>query len=398
MNKRLILPFLLSLVLGFAGTSCKNDDKDGDAKTYSLTVSVVLPDGVTAADVAESITVTATHAQTQAAYTATASADNLTVTFNDLRSGSYTVKAVVPYTAKSQLTGTASVRVYNDASVSVKLNEVFASTLIFKEIYVMGYNYYMQDHYWEIVNNSDEVQYLDQVIIGSVEVNSDGPSVWVDENEEPLNLYPLMGWVLAFPGSGHDYPLQPGESVVLAQDAVNHKLLRQEGGFDDFDGLPDLSNAKFEAYLEASKRGDIDYPATNMTVIYDVNGAFWFGTGWFGQGVIMAKLPAGVNAQEWAADEANWMERPGAADTAPYLVIPSGYILDAVEIANPNTIASEGTVYKCILPQDDATYTWTEAWVGKCIKRKSYVENGRTRYQDTNNSADDFEVNQPLSY
>ena len=75
--------------------------------------------------------------------------------------------------------GTASVDVYADAVVSVNLNKVIESPIIFKAIYSTGgKSGYVVDQYFEIVNNSDEVQYLDQLILSSPTGKQSQPNAW----------------------------------------------------------------------------------------------------------------------------------------------------------------------------------------------------------------------------
>ncbi|MCD7709780.1 MAG: DUF4876 domain-containing protein [Porphyromonadaceae bacterium] len=390
MKNGIFLPVILALGFGFTGLSCSDDD-DNATKIYSLDVTVTLPEEISATDIGD-LNFTATNAQTAAAYNLSIDAESsLTATFENLPAGTYTVKVEAEVSADSKLSGSASVQLYNDESITIDLNEVMASTLIFKEIYVSSYSYYFKDMYWEIVNNSDEVQYLDQCIIGHMDyTSSTSTAVWVDENGNSLEKYPLLDYVLAFPGNGTDYPLQPGESVVIAQDATDHSAV--------YDVCPDLSNADWEAYLTSSSYTDTDYPTDNMTVIYDVNASFYFCSGAFGQGIILAKLPEGVNATDYAANSENIMTMPNSSSTTPFLMIPRQYVLDAVQIADEDDVAAGELSQRSVLERDDAGYTWAYAWSGQCIRRKAInIENGRVYYQDTNNSTEDFLVNQPLT-
>ena len=55
--------------------------------------------------------------------------------------------------------------------------------------------------------------------------------------------------IIKIPGTGNTYPVQPGESIIIAEDAINHK---------EFNPLSiDLSKANFQ-YLKG--RNDIDNP------------------------------------------------------------------------------------------------------------------------------------------
>ena len=196
--------------------------------------------------------------------------------------------------------------------------------------------------------------------------------------------------MLAFPGSGQEYPLQPGQSIVLANNAVDHTGLAGDGNH-----CPDLSKAEWEVYFENVK-GEIDYPAKNVEVIFQNNDHMkaW-GMGFFGRGYVLARLPQGMTPQQFAADKANIMTTPGTTSKMEFLMGPSKYVLDAVDIWD----GSETEHYGVFLPKDDAQGVFaSDAWQGKSIRRKvTKIENGRAYYQDTNNSSVDFINNQPLT-
>ena len=76
------------------------------------------------------------------------------------------------------------------------------------------------------------------------------------------------------------------------------------------------------------------------------------------------------------------------------MMIPSKYVLDAVDVWNTNSTEH----YGFFLAKDDKQgVLCSDAYAAKCERRKvSKTVNGRKYYQDTNNSADDFSTNQPL--
>ncbi|UKI39460.1 MAG: DUF4876 domain-containing protein [Alistipes putredinis] len=279
--------------------------------------------------------------------------------------------------------------VYEDAAASVELQTVRKSSLIFKSLYYVSYLYYFNDTYFEIVNNSDEVQYLDQCIVGNMTQLQGKPTEWVDNDGKQLDRYPFYGYVVAFPGNGTDYPLQPGQSVVIANDATDHSTLKAAE-------CPNLSGADWEIYLSDAGRifTDVDYEAPNMDVIYYNAQPKSFGQGAFGSAMVLAKLPAGQTPAQFAADPANLSTVPNSDGTMKYLMMPSNYVLDAVEMVDPEL--TEPT--KNLLTRDDASYVSMAAWSAKAIVRKSTVdaETNRVYYQDTNDSAKDFLIDQPL--
>lgn len=380
-------------VCGLAFVSCSEDNDEG-MKSYKLTVSYSLPSDVEASNVEELKLILGS----------TAKNDTLSLDANpkeiELPQGQYkvTVTGKVADEAKAYLSGSMSVDLYANTSVTVNLQKVMQSSLIFKTIHNSGSKqYYMHESYFEIVNNSDEVQYLDNLILTAPTGNQQTANAWQANGYE--DLYACgQGSVVAFPGNGHDYPLQPGESVLIANDATNHKLAYGEDVSQaaDYASCPDLSNADWEIYLDYNAN-DVDYDAPNLkTIFYNNQYMFAFGLGVSGRSYVLAKLPEGMTPEAYAALESSVMYEPGTSSTSmSYLVIPSKYVLDAVDIYDPET----ENHYPTFLPQDDATgVKGNPMYSAKCIRRKvTKIENGRPYYQDTNNSAADFLRDQPLT-
>ena len=380
-------------VCGLAFVSCSEDNDEG-MKSYKLTVSYSLPSDVEASNVEELKLILGS----------TAKNDTLSLDANpkeiELPQGQYkvTVTGKVADEAKAYLSGSTSVDLYANTSVTVNLQKVMQSSLIFKTIHNSGSKqYYMHESYFEIVNNSDEVQYLDNLILTAPPGNQQTANAWQANGYE--DLYACgQGSVVAFPGNGHDYPLQPGESVLIANDATNHKLAYGEDVSQaaDYASCPDLSNADWEIYLDYNAN-DVDYDAPNLkTIFYNNQYMFAFGLGVSGRSYVLAKLPEGMTPEAYAALESSVMYEPGTSSTSmSYLVIPSKYVLDAVDIYDPET----ENHYPTFLPQDDATgVKGNPMYSAKCIRRKvTKIENGRPYYQDTNNSAADFLRDQPLT-
>ena len=355
-------------------------DDDDDVKTYDLTVELVLPEGVT------SLTDLEVKA-TKGTATTNIIMNSVTGTVN-LPQGSYdiTVKGAVAEDVTAKVQGTAKVDLYENTSVKVKLDLIYESPLLFKEIFCAGGKAgYTQDTYFEIVNNSDEVQYLDQLVMLYGSAAQKAPNAWQASGVTDI-YHQAQGPVVAFPGSGKDYPIQPGQSVVIANDATNHQTA-------DPDGIhSDLSKADWEIYLEYSRMGDTDYEAPNLSPIF-YNNAYMraFALGFFNGAYILAKLP--VTPEAYAADSTSYSTTPGTTSATLYMGIASKYVLDAVEAWDRD----DAEHYPYFLPKDDAHAVWAPVgFEGKALRRKvAKIENGRVYYKDTNNSAEDFLTDQP---
>ena len=132
---------------------------------------------------------------------------------------------------------------------------------------------YYYSGYVRLYNNSDHTIYLDGMIIG------EGFAWQFDYPNFPCSLYQpyaldsLGIWARVFhqlPGSGQDYPLGPGETAVLATDAIDHRPLYPIG--------LDLRQANFEFYGGSA---DVDNPSVPNAVDVGVrsmplgHGLFW---------------------------------------------------------------------------------------------------------------------------
>jgi hypothetical protein len=101
-----------------------------------------------------------------------------------------------------------------------------------------GYHFHF---YIELYNSADSTIFLDGKIVGAgFDYGIDAP-LWPCAETAPFRNEPRGIWsqeFQAFPGTGHDYPLAPGKTVVIAEQAIDHSAL--------YPGLPDLSDADFQ--------------------------------------------------------------------------------------------------------------------------------------------------------
>lgn len=383
------LNFLLMSVIAIACMtafqSCSDDDNV--PQSYNLTINLDFKDGLTLDNIS-ALNIVATNDKGQE-QTIEVKAASTTITVIE---GQYKLVAggKVKDEAAAYVTSNTSVNVYSETTATVSLEKSIQSPIIFKAIYstggIMGY---VVDQYFEIVNNSDEVQYLDGLILSSPQGKQSSANAW--QASGYTDIYECgQGVVIAFPGSGKEHPLEPGQSIVLANDATNHKDLAGEGN-----ACPDLSKADWEVYI-SNVNGEVDYTAPNVEIIFQ-NNAYMkaFGLGFFGRGYLIARCPEGMTPKQFAEDKSNIMTTPNTTSKTEYLMMPSKYVLDAVDIWDAQSTDHYGTFQA----NDDAQgILASTAWSGKCIRRKvSKIENGRAYYQDTNNSANDFINNADLT-
>jgi hypothetical protein len=132
---------------------------------------------------------------------------------------------------------------------------------------------YFFSGFLRLYNNVDTTVYLDGLIVGSgLASQYDYPnfpcSGYLTYALDPLGVW--ANWFHQLPGRGTDHPLPPGETAVLATDAIDHRPLYPIG--------LDLSQAHFEFYAGG---GDVDNPEVPNAVDVGLrpnplgHGLFW---------------------------------------------------------------------------------------------------------------------------
>ncbi|MDE5574025.1 MAG: DUF4876 domain-containing protein [Muribaculaceae bacterium] len=391
--------YALVAVVMVCVTSCSKDDDV--TKNYNLNVTLNLPEGTSIDDITEG-TVTATNTQTGREF----KQNDIKLSYEfTVPGGIYDISVALRSNKGTEVLAYNGAKlgadVYEDTSVSVDLKESAAGGLVFSEVYYNmvkpnGKSPYMADQFMEIYNNSDEVLYLDNCIIGILE-GSQGtvPSVWVDENGELMNKYPLTYYTIAFVGDGKKYPINPGQAIVIAGQAQNHTAITTEM-YDPTNEAAKISpvnleNANYEVCLTDYKPDKaIDNPnVPNMDIIFHFGSQNYFTLPYTGNAIILAKLPE--DPYKYAENEDNYMYNPKYTTTGPYLMIPQEYVLDGINIVNNADKLNQQVIR--LRPEVDAGKIFNEAaYCGLAIRRKvaEVTEEGRAILSDTNNSTEDF--------
>lgn len=178
--------------------------------------------------------------------------------------------------------------------ISVDMQGSVKGSLVFSEIYYCGSKpvnafSYFRDQFYEIANNTDEVQYLDGLHFGHTDAIAFDKTrpIW-PESDGGRYIYIDRVWKI--PGAGTDYPLQPGESCVIAQFAANHKL-----EIYNPTSPVDCSTAEFEFNMNNANYPD--QPAYDMVhVYYDGSGTMsgmQYLTSVFGTAYVLFRIPEG---------------------------------------------------------------------------------------------------------
>lgn len=430
MKKYLYLSFLL---LGLA--SCKKDHTTeiqpvdlNVAVSYNLqSSSYTLP--------LSDVKIKITNVQTKTSREVQATDKGLAV-ISSLSPGIYDIDASVTikaadYTSITGIPATADVT-YNAAVKSKQIAVGFAETIslslvsgtvgdwVIKQVYFAGSDRVKgalyRDQFIEFYNNSDHTLYADSLYfaetVGNVSTTNSSTYNFLSNNQydwsksagmpsgiDANNDYVYARALLMIPGTGKQYPVKAGESIVIAQTAINHK-----SPFTGTDGKTisvldpsltvDLSNADFEAYyapfLTKPLASDIDNVAVpNLEVIayfgndmiFDTNGRYSYA---------LIKVDGTQNPKEWPMYNYPTVAAPSTS-ARKYTQIPAKWVIDAVEV-QPNEAASR--IPKKYGAALDAGFTYVPLgdYTSQSIIRKTAnTVDGRVILKDTNNSTEDFD-------
>ncbi len=279
-----------------------------------------------------------------------------------------------------------NVGIVNDQEViTVDVGAAKAGALLFKEVYYSGSRTptggsYFRDQFYEIYNNSDleqNVRGLAIAIINPLTATANLP-VWPGEDADQY-VYALQIWQVP---DTTDFPLQPGESIIIAQMADDHTKANLNPT-----APVNLLSAEFETLVRTTSLIQ-DNPAINLTM------AFWprptpqWLTTVFGGAFVLF-----VPSEPIDPNSATEVVSP-VGSTAQSYRIPIESVVDALEnVGNPNQM--ELKRMPAVLDAGATTVNGT--YVAKSVARKvkETLPGGRVILQDTNNSTEDFEVMDP---
>ncbi len=268
-------------------------------------------------------------------------------------------------------------------TVEIPLVVSTSGDIIIREFYFCGTKTaaganYNKDNYFELYNNSDHDVYLDGLCFASVyPYNSKSSSNSWETNG--LTFLPTgYSTIWQFPGKGTENKLAPGESRVLAQNVKDHTV--------DAPTSVNLSGAHWALYHEQYTQQSV--PPTGTPILNRLTSGL--GTAYLpsltSPAIVIFYLPMGADA--YVADEATYYQYEPGKSSTKYWHIRSEWIIDGVECREENA-----NVIRRLPTSVDAGYTYVSngSYANKSVSRKvKEVVNGRTVYQDTNNSSNDF--------
>jgi hypothetical protein len=271
--------------------------------------------------------------------------------------------------------------VSNNLNLNVDVQASKAGALLFKEVYYCGSRtptggVYFRDQFYEIYNNSDVQQNVRGLAIAQLNPMTATANIPEYDIPNPDDfVYALTIWQVP---DDKDYPLEPGESVIIAQMADDHTKENLNPN-----APVNLLSAEFETYVRSSSFVQ-DNPAINMEI------AFWprvlpqWLTTVFGSAFV-------IYFPEEPIDPAGSITPIGSSREV--YQIPIDLVVDALElVGNPNQVQLKRM--PTVLDAGAATVGGTYASLSVARKVKE-TKDGRAVLMDTNNSSDDFEVMDP---
>ncbi len=265
---------------------------------------------------------------------------------------------------------------------------------VFEELFFTGVltpqgKQYYGCSYFKITNNSDKLLYADSLAI--CESRFLTVRKW---NYEPNIMHEAFAAnaIYMIPGSGKDVPVKPGESLLIADIAMDHTKV-----------IPtayDLSNADFEWFDDSPhpRVQDIDNPnVPNLDKIYCYTLTIWVphnrGFKTYALAKIKEKKEDYLKNYLYEYDYLMILPQGTFPMSGKAYKIPNNWIVDAVNVSIESKY-----VWNLVVPELDAGWTNCgkidhdkKRYNKSCIRKvKTVLRNGRRILQDTNNSTDDF--------
>ena len=266
------------------------------------------------------------------------------------------------------------------------IEEIFASPTYnpeTKKSYTYG------EQYIKITNNSDVTLYADGLGIAQSALQSTRKLEFVDK-DAIKDILPV-GFLSIIPGDGTTYPVKPGASIIIANDALDHSKF--------FSGAVDLSHADFEIYDRSSnpRFQDTDNPGVPNLISYyksSLTVSSFHQAGCTTIALVRVPVDAATYKKDyaWSAKYVFRFKDFVKEKEANAYKVPLDWIVDAVFLGIKDKID-----WRYIPDTIDAGFTgWQESSKDKTgrgtavIRKVEREVNGRKYLKDTNNSTEDF--------
>ena len=377
-------------------------DFDGATEAISVKYQVQMPQGFTAADVAnKTVTITSSSQTLQATTDA-----NGIATFENIVPDVYDVSVAWKMTPDeySQITGemvqnhkytvagSKSAELLSEditTPLTIDMNISVDQSILISKIYSAGSKdsknkNYLAGRYIELYNNSDETVDIAGLYLGLIETNS-SPAY-------TLGLVPdtiFMKQIFRIP-TDKSYMVAPGQSIIITNSAIDHT----QTAMNAFEH--NLINADFEAKDQQGKTtNNPDVPA--LELIYTAYAAI-------SNMNLSQGGPGGIVIFETEEDVVNWplAYNYGKTSGNKWMKLPAKYILDGVDVLKNTAQTGVDANLKRLYDYIDAGYAYINSasgYNGEVMYRKvqSTTEDGRKILSDTNNSLSDFAISSEIA-
>ncbi|KAB1228518.1 DUF4876 domain-containing protein [Chryseobacterium viscerum] len=393
-----VLRTLLVLCAAIAITACSSDSNDASEAKTSLKLELkVIPDNI---QVKEYKHLTISFKELNSGFTITQELKNTNTLQVVLPSGTYNIIAEgsIIYADNSgpteaKVAGVQNGIVINGSETSktldLSLKSGSSNDLILEEVFFTGTKtpqgaMYFGDQYFKITNNTDKTLYADGMLLIQSSFMTNEKQ---DYSPNIMGTTLSAGAIIRIPGNGTMYPVKAGESIIIAEDAINHK---------DFNPSSiNLSNANFQIFKEDSD--DIDNPAVPKMVnvfekmVIHTQGYYAYALARMPQGMTNQAL-IGQNSYTYTYNLTIGGDVYPMDGTA--VKIPNEWIIDAVNISVQDS-------FQWLVTSPSLDMGWTSVTTfdgdknrfGKAVRRKvtGKTIDGKNILKDTNNSTADFE-------
>lgn len=268
---------------------------------------------------------------------------------------------------------------------------------IIQEVFYTGTLYptgkqYNGTGYVRIYNNTDRVLYADGLAFMESKFST---TQKYDYTPDLLSSHMTVHAIYVIPGSGQEHPVAPGESLILCDTGIDHRLVNPNAF--------DLSHADFEWYDVSSSPSnlDIDSPTVpNLDKWYCYTNSFFILHNRGFKAWALARIPTDKEtflAENYYEYEYTMVLPAGTFPMSQKAYkVPNEWIVDAVNAS----VASE-YVWNVTDASLDRGYTYCgeidhdKTRYFKSVRRKLLYKtsDGRCVLKDTNNSTADFNPN-----
>ena len=397
MKKKLLILGLIGLTISSTIVSCSKDDDDfGFEQSQKSTVNLTF----SGTEISNYKSLEIEILENNTGSLVKKLVENNNILSLELAYGSYKITvngSVVTASGETvdvAATVNADIKTASSALSIPLLVKQFGDDFIIEEVFYTGVKTpegknYNSSRYFKLVNNTDKILYADGLIIGQSEFLTS-----VNNNVTPYTpneKFAIKG-MMQLPGSGTNHPVNPGDFIVIADNAINHNA-QTSTAFN-------LQNADFEfPSIKNSTLAQVDNPAVpNVKVIY-TSMAFDDMIFLHSSGVesyVIARFPTGENAENFLQNHKynySYTNAAGNITSKSAYAIPNSWIVDGFN----NSVVDK---FQHILTSTTIDSGWTgvgEFWndpnrLGKSVRRKvlGKTNTGKNIYKDTNNSTEDF--------